>query len=156
MILNELIDFIFYHEKDIITAIREKRLDPGSGSTGGNGTGHSKISDPTAAQGIKLASPVAAVSIEYGAAIGGIRNCRTIRNPEKWLQILAETKAFYKDKKQGEYIRRRYDQDENWRDSCKGMKCSKACYYAYKADVFHFAEKLAIGYGIVSPWRNHR
>lgn len=149
---NELIDFIFFHEKDIMVAVREKRLDPGGGITGGNGTGHSKISDPTAAQGIKLASPIVAVSIEYGAAIGGIRNSRTIRNPEKWLQVLAETRGFYQNRKQGDFIRRRYNQDENWRDTCKAMKCSRTCYYAYKSDVFRFAEKLAIGYGIISPW----
>jgi len=153
MILDELIDFIFFHEKDIRIAIREKRLDPGGCSTGGNGTGHSKISDPTAAQGIKLASPIVAVSIEYGAAIGGIRNSRMIRNPEKWLQVLFETKVFYKDKKQGEYIRRRYDQNENWRDTCKAMKCSKARYYAHKSDVFSFAKGMAIGYGMIPPWQ---
>ena len=96
-----LIDFIFAHERDIKAAVREKRLDPG-GITGGNGTGHSKISDPTAAQGIRLALPIAVVVVEYGAAIGGVRSSKSIRRPEKWLQVIAETKEFYKGKKHPE------------------------------------------------------
>lgn len=147
-----LIDFIFAHESDIVAAVREKRLDPG-GITGGNGTGHSKISDPTAASGIRLASPVAAVVIEYGAAIAGIRNSKIIRRPEKWLQVIAETKQFYKERKQGEFISRRYGHDEAWQDTCKAMRCNKASYYAMRSDVIRFAERLAVGYGMISPWR---
>ena len=147
-----LIDFIFAHERDIRAAVREKRLDPG-GITGGNGTGHSKISDPTAAQGIRLALPIAVVVVEYGAAIGGVRSSKSIRRPEKWLQVIAETKEFYKGKKQGEFISRRYGHEEAWQDACKAMRCNKASYYAMRADVVRFAEKLAIGYGMISPWQ---
>lgn len=150
---DDLIDFIFFHENSIRAAIRDRRLDQGGGTTGGAGTGHSKISDPTAAQGIRRASPVTMVTIEYGAAINGIRSSRCIKHPEKWLIVIADTMRFFEGKKQGEFIRRRYDQYENWQDTCKAMCCSKSCYYTLKADVLRFAKGMAIGYGMIPPWQ---
>ena len=151
-----LIDFIFSYEKKIAAAVMEKRMDPGGGITGGGGSGHSRVSDPTAIQGIKLASPVVCVLIEYGAAVNGVRSSRTIKHPEKWLQVAAETRAFFESRPQGEFLRRRYEQAENWQDPCRAMRCTKSYYYAYKADVFGFAERLAIGYGIISPWQRYK
>lgn len=145
------INFIFLHTKDIEAAILAARLDDGGGITGGNGSGHSRVSDPTAIQGIKAATPIKSINIPYGAAVCGVRQTKKIKHPEKWVQIFHETEEHYKDRRQGEFFRRRYRNNESQEDIRKAMQISKGVYIAMKRDIIYFAELLAVGYGMLTP-----
>ena len=68
---KELIEFVFYHEQDIKRAVFEKREDGCLPKTGGSGSGHCRVSDPTAQNAIRKALEVPAVIIEYGAKTCG-------------------------------------------------------------------------------------
>lgn len=154
MVADDLIDFVFSHEKEIKNAIFEKRLDPGGiGKPAGSASNHSQISDPTANKGIKHAVPIPLVLVEYGAKINGVRESRAIKQPETWLQVVEEVKGYYQGTPTGEFLRRRYEQKELWNETCKHMVLrNKSYYYTMKQNVIHCAELAAVERGLLSPF----
>ena len=154
MFSDDMIEFVFSHVKDIETAIMEKRLDSGGGKTGGNGTGHSQISDTTAIKAIRNAMELNTVCVEFGGAINGKRDMKVIRRPETWLQVVKDTYEYYGDHDAfiHDYLIRRYQNGETWQETCKNLHMGKGKYYACMADVIHTAELYAVGYELILPW----
>ena len=58
---KELIEFVFYHEKEIKRAVFEKREDGCLPKTGGSGSGHCFTNDRTAQEAIRRILDVPAV-----------------------------------------------------------------------------------------------
>ena len=154
MFSDDTIEFIFFHVKEIEAAIMEKRLDSGGGKTGGNGTGHSQISDTTAIKAIRAATELNCVAVEFGAAINGKCDVRFIKRPETWLEVVKDTHDFYlnRNRQIDDFLTSRYDKNDTWQETCDKLNIRKSEYYAYKADVIHTAELYAVGYGLLSPW----
>lgn len=152
--VDDLIEFCLMYSDEIKKAIKEKRLDPGfSGHTGGAGSGHSYVSDPTAIQGIKAALKISCVYVPYGATICGKKDVKLVRNPEMWVRVADKVAAYYsKSCDSQEFYRRRYILREDHAKTCNDLSMSKGSYYARKANVIRLAENLAIGYGCLSPY----
>lgn len=147
---KELIKFIFAYEAKIAYAIFEKRYDGCVPSkTGGNGSGHSRISDPTAQKAIQDVMPVGTVLIEYGASLNGKKEYRKIRNPEKWLRVVAETYRFFDKKKQGEILYAKFKKNEPRLATCRRMGIKKSWYAVLLNDAIKHAERLAEGVGLI-------
>ena len=92
---KELIEFVFYHEKEIKQAVFERREDGCLPKTGGGGSGHCRVSDPTAQNAIRKALEIPAVIIEYGAKTCGRSNSRTLRHPEKLLKVVQYKREYF-------------------------------------------------------------
>lgn len=153
MVADDLIDFVFSHEREIKNAIFEKRLDPGGAGKPAGGSSRSQISDPTANKGVKQAVPVPLVLVEYGAKINGVRESRVIKQPETWLQVIGAVKDYYHGTPTSEFLRRRYEHRELWKETCKNMNLrNKESYYAMKQNVIHCAELAAVERGLLSPF----
>lgn len=154
MITTEFIEFLFYNQEAISKAVYEKRQDAGAGHTGGGGSGHSFISDPTAIAAIKNTLEIKKVVVEYGPACGSkrIRNTRVIPHPEKWLKVVGAVQDMFAKKRQGELYDRRYKMSEDCEKTCKSMSISRGKYYAMQKDIIHAAELYAVGLGLWSPW----
>lgn len=147
---KEFIKFVFAYENKIRYAVFEKRFDGCAPSkTGGNGSGHSRISDPTAQKAMQNAMPVQAVLIEYGASINGRREMQKINFPEKWLRVIDETYKFYDRKKQGEILYSKFKRNESRLETCRRMGIKKSWYAVLLNDAMKHAEKLAEGAGLI-------
>jgi len=148
-----LIEFCFSNYGSIKNAIEEKRLDPGGATiTGGNGTGHSRISDPTAIKALRNVSELSCVTVFYGASIQGERDFIRIRRPETWLKVIDDTKKAFLGKPQLGIALRKYEQHEDWQQTCKELRISRGKYYAMLNDVLHQAELFAVAYGVQAPY----
>ena len=77
------IEEMFRREKQIEQAVLEYRNRAG-GHTGGGASGHSFISDPTAAQAMRCAEEVKVVTLDDGYIV---------RWPERWLRVIRGTYA---------------------------------------------------------------
>ena len=152
--VDDLIEFCLMHRDDIATAVEEKRQDPGGGGhTGGSGSGHSYVSDPTAIQGIKAALSVPCVYVAYGATVCGKRDAVLIRQPERWLKVVDKVAAYcLKSSDTKEFYHHRYILREDHVKTCHDLNLSRGAYYAKKANVIRLAENLAIGFGCLSPY----
>jgi len=148
---KEFIKFIFTYENKIRYAVFEKRFDGNApNKTGGNGSGHSRISDPTAQKAITNAMPVNAVLIEYGESINGRREMQRINYPEKWLRVIDETYKFYDKKKQGEVLYSKFKRNESRLETCRRMGIKKSWYSVLLNDCIKHAERLAEGAGLLN------
>ena len=147
---KELIEFVFYHEQDIKRAVFEKREDGCLPKTGGSGSGHCRVSDPTAQNAIRKALEVPAVIIEYGAKTCGRRNSITLRHPEKWLQTVSGVKQILNGRPAGTLLRLRYKDNLTAREICEAMHVNRVRYYALKADILLAAEAYAAGLGLLN------
>lgn len=159
MLNDELIEFVFNQYDDIKRAIVAKRLDPGGAvKTGGNGSGHSLVSDTTAIRAIRNACELNRVYVEYWTFTNNKRIChgRVISRPEAWIMVVDRVKEHYKGVPKGEIITRKYDLKEDFHKTCKALDISKTAYYMMCKDILHFAELCAVGYGILSPFSNMR
>lgn len=156
---EELIEFVLGHEAEIRAAVVSVRCDPGGcGHTGGDGSGHSRVSDPTAQLGIRAVMAVPCVYIEYGSRIAGYRMVERVRNPEKWLCVIDDVRCYCKDRRgySDFFVGRYVNGDAGWREYCRVHRVSKAVYYAIKRDIVHFAELCAVGYGLINPFARLR
>ena len=77
------IEYMIRHEKQIADAVEEAKLAP-RGHTGGAPSGHSFVSDPTAAQAIRNADEVSIVDLECGGRV---------EFPERWLRVVRAGRA---------------------------------------------------------------
>lgn len=112
-----LIEKMFYNEQAIEAAIREARSQQNSKDNTGGVTGHSFISDPTAAQGIKAAMPLQSVVL---------RNGEIVYQPEKWLAVIRATYN-YCNETERQALRMRY-KGESWREICTVLHIEHTTY----------------------------
>lgn len=147
---KELIEFVFYHEQDIKRAVFEKREDGCLPKTGGGGSGHCRVSDPTAQNAIRKALEVPAVIIEHGPKTCGRRNSITLRHPEKWLQTVSGVKQILNGRPAGTLLKLRYKDNLTAREICEAMHVNKVRYYALKAYILLAAEAYAAGLGLLN------
>lgn len=146
---KELIEFVFYHEQDIKRAVFEKREDGCLPKTGGSGSGHCRVSDPTAQNAIRKALEVPAVIIEYGAKTCGRRNSITLRHPEKWLKVIQYTRDYFNGTASGALFKMRYSECLTREEIICKIKIRKSQYHAMIANVMRFAEGAATGLGLI-------
>lgn len=146
---KELIEFVFYHEQDIKRAVFEKREDGCLPKTGGGGSGHCRVSDPTAQNAIRKALEVPAVMIEYGAKTCGRRNSITLRHPEKWLKVVQYTREYFTGTASGALFKMRYSECLTREEIICKIKIRKSQYHAMIANVMRFAEGAATGLGLI-------
>lgn len=149
MVDKELVEFCFYQEDAIRRAIFEKRNDGCIQKTGGNGTGHSRVSDPTAQKALQHIEALGTVVVEYGAAIGGRRSTRMLRNPEKWLKVIDYTKKYYEGRLQGDLYRLKYKESVGRSEVCRRLGISMSYYKAMLSDIIRFGEGVAAGLGLL-------
>ena len=159
---DNLIEFVLRHADDIQKCVDIKKLEiqsGGGGHTGGEGSGHSRISDPTALSALRAVEPVPFIHCPFGPAINGRRDERFIRLPEKWLSVEKLTREFYTRDAEKKFVReiyrRRYLQGEfgeKWEITCVKLDIRKAMYYAVVHDIVRFASLYAAGMGLIAPY----
>ncbi len=164
---DSLIEFVLRNAPTIKKCVEIKKVETmnggGGGHTGGDSSGHSRISDPTALQAIRFVEPVPFIHCPFGPTINGKRDARYIRLPEKWLRVEEITRTFYTkdrdDDAKGNMIKgiynRRYLQGEygeKWSVTCANLKISHGIYYSVVRDIIRFAGLYAAGLGIISPY----
>lgn len=147
---KELIEFVFYHEKDIKQAVFERREDGCLPKTGGGGSGHCFTNDKTAQEAIRRILDVPAVVIEYGAKTCGRRNSITLRHPEKWLKLAAEVRNYFNGTNSGLLLKMRYTDNLTRQEICKELNISTNYYNAMRCNVIRFAEGYAVGIGLIN------
>jgi len=85
----DLIEQIFWEREKIWMAVYERKQGNGVCTfTGGEGSGHCLVPDPTAAQAIRNAIELETVKLENG---------RHILWPERWLRVFDAVKSFCED-----------------------------------------------------------
>lgn len=150
---REMIEFVLFHEKDIRRAIFERREDGCLPKTGGGGSGHCRISDPTAQGAIRCILEVPAIVVEYGAATYGRRNSVTLRHPERWIKMVHYTKDYFAGTVSGAVLKMRYSECLTREEIMSKIRLRKSQYHAMVADIIRFAEGAATGLGLISSKR---
>lgn len=152
MVQEELIEFVLMHVEDIRGAVVCAKIDDKRNGTGG-GSGHSRVSDPTANKAIRNILNLPVVYVEYGPLVCGKRDGRKMKHPEKWLRVAEQTAKYYlNNPRMAEFYRRRYIVQEDWKRTCKDLGIYKNLYYVMKSDVIRFAALSAVGSGLISPY----
>jgi len=160
---DSLIEFVLRNAEPIAARVKEAQAEKsGRSSDGDNNTGGSRgshISDPTAAQALKLVEPVQFIYCPYGPVIKGRREERYIRLPEKWLKVEKATREFYTKDSAAEKVReiykRRYLQGEygeRWEITCAKLSIGHGWYYSVVHDIVRFAGLYASGLGLIAPY----
>lgn len=147
---KELIEFVFYNEKEIKQAVFERREDGCLPKTGGGGSGHCFTNDRTAQEAIRRILDVPAVVIEYGAKTCGRRNSITLRHPEKWLKVIQYTRDYFNGTASGALFKMRYAECLTRQEICENLKINKPRYFAMLGSVIKFAEGTAVGLGLLN------
>lgn len=140
---GKLIERRFFQEDKIRQAVFEARNDSGAGKTGGNGSGHAFVSDPTASAAMREISPLRAVEIEVGK-----NETETIKWPEKWLQVIEATYRRYEGGVAASILRDRYN-GESQVKTCMDNYISKATYYFILKEIENYAMMCACQTGLV-------
>jgi len=140
---GKLIERRFFQEDKIRQAVFEVRNDSGAGKTGGNGSGHAFVSDPTASAAIREISPLRAVEIEAGK-----NETETIKWPEKWLAVIEATYRHYEGGIMEELLKYRYA-GETYQWTCSKLHISNSTYYQMITEVQQFALACACQIGLV-------
>jgi hypothetical protein len=159
---DRLIEFVLSNEKPLDCAIAARRAEMEDsigchGYTGGGGIGHSRVSDPTALQGIRSASAVPGVHIFYGPKVCGEQSSRYIKYPEAWLYVSKQTRHNYVSigGNIGTVYTRRYDAGEQYRQTCKDLGISNKLYYEIRADVLRYAALVAATLRLITPYSKY-
>lgn len=131
------VEKVLQREGEIEIAVKEARLQAGSRTRTGGG-GHTYISDPTAQTAVRLATDLAAVTLDDGW---------TVRRPEQWLRIVrylysecpsAESKAM-----------RYYYRGHSALSTSMRFHMDESTVYRIKSEFRHMATELACQYGLV-------
>ena len=167
--ISETLEFVLWYEREIYMALADKREgNRQGGTTGGNGSGHVKVSDPTAIQAIRNVTQINVLDVPYGRLYGKppVFNEKTgmyardtrwqetyrLRNPVKWLQVGKALKQRYLSDTNDlhNFFERRYIKKEDWKKTCEELHISRGMYYAMKAEVIRAGEVYAAGCGAAS------
>ena len=124
------IEYMIRHERQIAEAVTEAKLAP-RGHTGGAPSGHSFVSDPTAAQAIRNADEVSIVDLEGGGRV---------EFPERWLRVVRAVRSWCgRDTVKAEIFKRRYSLNENSSLTCMGINVEVPTYYVILREIRNFA-----------------
>ena len=154
--ITETIEFCLWYESDIKLALLDARHSARrGGTTGGNGSGHMLVSDPTAVQALRSLRKINSLDIPYGTAIGinkRWQNTRRLYNPAKWLLVVAFLKKRYlsEDNPLHDFFERRYIKKEEWQKTCDDLKIKRSRYFVMRAEVIRAGEVYAAGCGAAS------
>lgn len=108
------------------------------GSTGGAGSGHAFVSDPTALAAIKHTEPITSITLFDGYVV---------RQPEKWLQVIKYL-YFVFPKMEGKAVKYFYDGHTAIETSVK-FETSERNFYYIREDFRQACVELACQYGLV-------
>ena len=136
--LGSRMDKLLMHWKDIERKVRERR-EPHGRSGGFGASGHSHVSDPTAAEAIRLAEVIPSVKCADGT---------TVEQPEAWLrvfQVAYETLAGTPQ----DVMRRRYRLFEPYICTSLALHISDRTYYSFLDEVRSYVVMVAIQYGLI-------
>ncbi|SDC69989.1 hypothetical protein SAMN04487864_11545 [Succiniclasticum ruminis] len=155
--IADTIEFCLWYEQDIRLAILDAKNSAGRGGvTGGNGTGHMRVSDPTAVQALRAVQKLNVLDVPYGTAIGinkRWQNTYRLRNPAKWLLVVAFMKRRYlldTENPLHDFFERRYIKKEDWQKTCKDLQIKRSRYFVMRAEVIRAGEVYAAGCGAAS------
>ena len=128
------IEYMIRHEKQIAEAVTEAKLAP-RGHTGGAPSGHSFVSDPTAAQAIRNADEVSIVEIDGGGRVEW---------PERWLKVVGAVRNWCNnDIFKAAIFTRRYEQNENSHATCAAVNIEINTYYYFLREIRNYAAQCA-------------
>ena len=135
--------FLYYNSiREAVKEARVEQLEGHFGVTGGNNSGHSKISDPTAAAGIKRATPLKFVKILHdGSEL-------VIYNPEAWLQIMNRTYAAFDGTTVDRAMARRYE-GAALEKIISDFHISTKTFYNWRSDFLTYAAVQAVSEGLI-------
>ncbi|WP_196606610.1 hypothetical protein [Pectinatus frisingensis] len=142
---SSLISYIekrFYQYEKIKKAVWEARNDSGIGRTGGNSTGHAFVSDPTANVAVKEVMPIKSVTIKV------CNDTETIKQPEKWLQVIEATYNHYSEGIVVDLLKCRYS-NEPYQQTCMNLHISTSLYYQMLIEARQYALACACQVGLV-------
>lgn len=125
------IELMFYREREIKRAVRLAR----ENVTGG----HAFVSDPTALEGIRLATELKQVTLSDGVVI---------KRPERWLRLVSGVYEALDD------ISRRvatckYHRRESWKSTTVELGLDRNTYYTIVNDVRTLAKMAACQLGLI-------
>lgn len=140
---SKLIERRFFQEDKIRRAVFEARHDSGGGKTGGGGSGHAFVSDPTASAAMREVSPLRAVEIELGK-----NETETVKWPEKWLAVIEATYRRYEKGVGAQILKDRY-RGESPVKTCMENYISRTTYYSVVSEIDSFAMMCACQVGLV-------
>lgn len=133
----------FYQYPKIKAAVFEARNDAAHAHTGGNGSGHSYVSDPTANVAIRAATPLKAVTITI------LKNQpEIVRRPEDWLSVVEATYKKYKGDITESVLKCRYAGENNL-TTCTDLHISKNVYYCIVREANNYALACACQLGLI-------
>ena len=141
--LTAYIEKRFYQYEKIKRAVWEARHDSGANKTGGNGSGHAFISDPTANAAMRESMPLYAVTIEIGK-----NEVETVKQPEKWLRVIEATYGNYEGGIVGDLLKYRYN-GETYQQTCMDLHISSSTYYQMITEAQQYALACACQVGLV-------
>ena len=151
---EETIEFCLTYKPQIEAAVLEAKMGiRGGGHTGGLGSGHCRVSDPTAIKAIRLLSPAAAVDVPFGPYIAGARERVHLRHPEKWLAVVSavEQRFLTGNGKTADFYRSRYRDRDLWKRTCTELHITHGIYYNLRKEVIQYAALYAVKYGLAEP-----
>lgn len=114
-----------------------------SAPTGGDGSGHARIDDPTATLALCSACPPDSVRIEWQD------HTEIVPQPEVWLSVFDAVRRAG-DCQCREIIRRRFG-GEPYHDTCRDLFLSPSTYYHHVREILHYTLACAIHAGLVRP-----
>lgn len=125
------IELMFYREKEIRRAVRLARENVAGG--------HAFVSDPTALEGIRLATELKQVTLSDGVVI---------KRPERWLRLVSGVYEALDD------ISRRvatckYHRRESWKATTVELGLDRNTYYTIVNDVRTLAKMAACQLGLI-------
>lgn len=135
----KLVEYILRNDEAIKNAIVEARLEQSSGgNTGGGGSGHAMVSDPTAISAIKQTSRIKSVVLSDG---------NIVHQPEKWLMVLNYLYSVF-PKSERRAVRYFYDGHSAVETSMR-FETSERNFYYIREDFRQACVELACQCGLV-------
>lgn len=131
-----LIEDIFRAERKIIDAVQERRSGYVTSTfTGGAGSGHCRIADPTAIRAIRNVIELDCVMLDDG---------QRILYPERWLRVIRAVREFCaRDTIDREIFRRKYTELEPTRVTCDKISIDQSVYSRRLLKIRNYAKVCA-------------
>lgn len=147
MILNKQqikkLEFYFYNERLITTAVKFARLEQDAHKT--NVGTNKAISDPTAMTAIRHIMPIKFVFLTEGLFT------TRVKHPEKWLDVIAKTYRQFNGQLAGELAQRRYRLNEKPDFTADNMRIGQRTYYDWRDDFILQAMLFAVAENLMKP-----
>ena len=135
---HQQIETMFRRQKQIEQAVFEAKNDS-RGHTGGGGTGHTYVSDPTAMAAIRSAEELRSVTLDDGFVV---------RWPERWLRVIVGT---YKNCPGDAGALKLRSDGYRWDEACAKLNSiGRTTYFSMLNHADNFALAAACQMGIVN------